>query len=333
MENSKSTTASVAANKANGVVSSAPVQAAKIGEKDELAEGLLAPDTIVRGFRILRVMRFGQSNNVYVGLSPKGQEVAIKEYFPRRLGRRMASGRIGVMNEKTRSQFESGVKGFVAEAIALAEIQSNLLAPYVAAFRENGTAYLITVMVPGDTLEGYARKIIKAKVPGSEFPSEGDLRLIFWSLLHAVQVMHDCGFLHLDIKPSNVIMSDEFTPILIDLGGARRFPYDPGKHTVSVSNYTPGFAAPEQHQERSAEFCPATDIYGIGASILYCMTGRVPPQGAERLKEDKIDELLKRCETNRYSRQMISIVKKCMEVRIEDRYENVKEVQAIIASQ
>lgn len=310
----------------------APVAASAQAAKDALAEGLLAPDVVVRGYRILRVMRAGQSNNVYVGISPVGQEVAIKEYYPRKLARRLPSGRIGVTSERLRAQFETGVKGFVNEAVALAEIRSDLLAQYVAAFRDNGTAYLITVMEPGETLEAYARRIIRAKELGREFPPETDLRLIFWSLLHAVQVMHDTGYLHLDIKPSNVVMRDEFTPVLIDLGGARRFPFDRDKHNVSVSNYTPGFAAPEQHLEKSELICEATDLYGIGASILYCMTGKIPPLGSERLRSDTIEELLRRC-VGRYSNQMIDIVRRCMAIQIRDRFHRVKDAQHLIASQ
>lgn len=317
--------------KSAAVVAPPPAPVAP-ASKDSLAEGLLAPDVVVRGYRIVRIMRAGQSNNVYVGISPSGQEVAIKEYFPRKFAKRLPSGRIGVLTDRMKQQFEAGVKGFVSEAIALAEIRSSMLAQYVAAFRENGTAYLITVMEPGETLESYARRVIRAKVPGSEFPHEADLRLIFWSLLHAVQEMHDCHFLHLDIKPSNVIMRDEFTPVLIDLGGARKFPFDPVRHNVSVSNYTPGFAAPEQHLEKSAELCPATDLYGIGASVLYCMTGKIPPLGGDRLKGDTIEDLLRRCE-GRYSTQMIEIVRRCMALQISDRFLTVKDAQHLIASQ
>lgn len=295
--------------------------------KDALTEGLLPPDSVVRGYRIARVIRAGQSNNVYVGISPSGQEVAIKEYFPRKFARRLPSGRIGVPTEKSKIQFEAGVKGFVNEAIALAEIKSDLLAHYVAAFRENGTAYLMTVMESGETLESWARRLIRS----GEYPKEADLRLIFWSLLHAVQVMHERGFLHLDIKPSNVVMRDEFTPILIDLGGARRYPYDPEKHTVSVSNYTPGFAAPEQHQERSLELGPSTDIYGIGASIIYCMTGKIPPLGIDRLKNDTISELFKRCQS-RYSQHLIDIVEGCLKTSMNDRSSNIRELQNVISS-
>lgn len=296
--------------------------------RDPLAEGLLAPESVVRGYTILRVIRSGQSNNVYAGLSPSGQEVAIKEYFPRRLARRLPSGRLGVPNEKSKMQFESGVKGFVNEAIALAEIKSDLLAQYVAAFRENGTAYLITALEPGETLEQWARRIIK----GGRFPSESDLRFIFWALLHAVQVMHDKGFLHLDIKPSNVMMRDEDTPILIDLGGARRYPRATSGEAISVSNYTPGFAAPEQHAEKHDELCPATDIYGVGASILYCMTGKIPPLASERRKADTLVEMTSRCK-GRYSDQLINVVSECMSLDLEARRHNVKDLQNVISSQ
>jgi serine/threonine protein kinase len=296
--------------------------------RDPLAEGLLAPDTIVRGYRIVRVIRSGQSNNVYAALSPGGQEVAIKEYFPRKLARRLPSGRLGVPNEKSKIQFESGVKGFVNEAIALAEIKSDLLAQYVAAFRDNGTAYLITALEPGETLEQWARRLIRSKV----FPSEADLRYIFWALLHAVQVMHEKGFLHLDIKPSNVIMRDENTPILIDLGGARRYPHTSANNAISVSNYTPGFAAPEQHAEKLQLFGPATDIYGIGSSILYCMTGKIPPLASERRKADNLGEYLARCH-GRYSQQLIDVVGQCMGMSLDERISNIKELQNVISSQ
>lgn len=297
--------------------------------RDPLAEGLLSPDTIVRGYTIVRVIRSGQSNNVYAAISPLGQEVAVKEYFPRKLARRLPSGRLGVPNEKSKIQFESGVKGFVNEAIALAEIKSDLLAQYVAAFRDNGTAYLITALEPGETLEQWARRLIRSRA----YPTEADLRFIFWTLLHAVQVMHERGFLHLDIKPSNVIMRDENTPILIDLGGARRFPHASNlSSAISVSNYTPGFAAPEQHAEKVNLFCPATDIYGIGSSILYCMTGKIPPLASERRKKDNLDEYQVRC-NGRYTPQLIEIVGECMGMDLEKRRSNIKELQNVISSQ
>jgi hypothetical protein len=162
-------------------------------------------------------------------------------------------------------------------------------------------------------------------------PDEADLRLIFWTLLNAVQVMHERGFLHLDIKPSNVIMRDENTPILIDLGGARRFPPTQAE-AVSVSNYTPGFAAPEQHADKTSVFGPCTDIYGVGASILYCMTGKVPPVAVDRLERDSVEVMLVRCKDH-YSPQFISVVKGCLSVAIQKRFQSVKELQNLIASQ
>jgi serine/threonine protein kinase len=295
--------------------------------RDPLSEGLLSPGSSVKGYTIVRVIRSGQSNNVYAAVSSTGDDVAVKEYFPRRLAKRMPSGRLGVATEKTKIQFESGVKGFVNEAIALAEIKSDLLAHFVATFRENGTAYLITALEPGETLEAWARGVIKS----SNRPAEGDLRFIFWTLLNAVQVMHERGFLHLDIKPSNVIMRDENTPILIDLGGARRYPQ--GELTaMSASNYTPGFAAPEQHAEKLDLFAPCTDIYGIGSSILYCMTGKIPPLASDRVLDDKIEDLFERCKS-KYSQQLIEIVKKCLSVDISTRHSNIKELQNLISSQ
>ena len=292
---------------------------------DSIEEGLLAPGTLIKGYRISGVIRSGKSNNVYSGWSPTGSEVAIKEYFPRRLAKRMPSGRLGVANEKIKRMFETGVRGFINEAIILAEIKSDLLAQYVTAFRENGTAYLVTALEPGETLEFWVRGIVKE----GRRPKEGDLRFIFWALLNAVQVMHDLGFLHLDIKPSNVMMRDVDTPILIDLGGARRFPYGEVEE-MSASNFTPGFAAPEQHAEQLHLFDPSTDIYGIGASILYCMTGKVPPLASERVVRDTIDDLFRRSQEH-YSPQLIAIVKGCLLVSQSERFSSIPDLQNLIS--
>lgn len=296
-------------------------------KSDPLLSGLLANDTMVNGYRITGLIRAGQSNNVYAAVSHETKKaVALKEYFPRKLGRRLPSGRIGQSDDRKKQQFESGVKGFINEAIALTAIKSELLANYIAAFRENGTAYLVTEFEEGDTMERWARSMFAT--PG-HYPPEADLRIIFWMLLHAVQVMHNKGYLHLDIKPSNVIMRDVHTPILIDLGGARRFPLI-GDREISVSNYTPGFAAPEQYAEKVKLFAPCTDIYGIGSSILYCMTGKVPPLATARMQNDTIHEFMVKCQ-GRYSSDLITIVQNCMILDIARRYDNVKSLQNLIS--
>lgn len=290
------------------------------GKESSLSAGLLNINAVVGSYRITSVIRSGQSNNVYVAVGQDGKEVVVKEYFPRRLARRLPSGRLGVSSDRNKQQFEAGVKGFVHEAIALATIKSALLSQYVTAFRENNTAYLVTALEPGDTLEVWARK----RIGLDRWPAEEDLRLIFWLLLNALQVMHDAGFLHLDLKPSNVIMRPDDTPVLIDLGGARKFPQR--QRDISVSNYTPGFAAPEQFEERHDLFAPPTDIYGIGTSILYCMTGKVPPIAPERAKFDTVPVLMERCE-GRYSETFIEVVMKSVALNIADRHPTVKALQ------
>jgi serine/threonine protein kinase len=291
---------------------------------DTLQAGLLVVNAVVKDYRITSLIRSGQSNNVYAGVNSAGMEVAIKEYFPRRLARRLPSGRLGVADDRSKQQFEAGVKGFVNEAVALAAIKSPLLSQYVTAFRENNTAYLVTRLEPGETMEQWVRRRFKTGNP----PDEQELRLLFWILLNAVQAMHDAGFLHLDIKPSNVIMRDEVTPILIDLGGARRFPQS-GPRDISVSNYTPGFAAPEQHAEQNELLAPCADVYGVGTSILFCMTGRVPPLASERVKNDTLWEYMSRC-GNRYSPEMIQIVESCVALDIKKRQGKITVLQNLI---
>ena len=290
-------------------------------------DGVLGAGDEVRGYRIARVLRAGQANNVYQGFDRSGREVAIKEYFPRKLARRLASGRISVPTERAKLQFEEGVKAFISEAATMASIKSRLIAKFVGVFRENGTAYLVTVMEPGQTLEEWFRSLRTKKL----YPTESDVRLVFWTLLHAVEAVHRYGYLHLDIKPSNVVLREESRSVLLDLGGARRFPHEPDAKAALVWNYTPGFAALEQHLERSTALCPATDIYGVGASIMYCMTGKIPPVAIDRLQEDRIGDLIDRCHM-RYSSDLIGIVERCMRVSLDDRADNIRVVQSAVAA-
>jgi serine/threonine protein kinase len=290
--------------------------------------GLLALGSVVQGYRIVSLIRAGRVNNVYVAESVQSQErVALKEYFPRALGRRLPSGRIGIASDANKQQFEAGVRGFINEAIALSAIKSDLLVQFVAAFREFGTAYVVTKFETGQTLEDWSRVYFKGEGVG---PSEADLRVIFWMLLHAVSAMHEKGYLHLDIKPSNVILKDKHSPILIDLGGARRFPEAAGPE-ISVSTYTKGFAAPEQCDNKRSLFGPGTDIYGIGASILYCMTERVPPHATDRRRDDTLSRLLDRCR-GRYSDDLIVLVDHCMALDLSARHCDVQKLQNVIAS-
>ena len=94
-------------------------------------------------------------------------------------------------------------------------------------------------------------------------------------LTRAVHAVHECGILHCDIKPSNVLMADDGSPRLIDFGLSI---ISKGQlQSRTAIGHTPNYAAPEQIQGRAS---PATDIYSLGCTLAFAATGIVPSPSA-----------------------------------------------------
>jgi serine/threonine protein kinase len=101
-------------------------------------------------------------------------------------------------------------------------------------------------------------------------------------LAQAMQVAHDQGIIHRDLKPSNVLLTEEGTPKITDFGLART---QKEEHLTLVGTVmgTPAYMAPEQAKGRE-HIGPASDIYGLGAILYECLTGRPPFQAPSVLQ-------------------------------------------------
>ena len=103
----------------------------------------------------------------------------------------------------------------------------------------------------------------------------------------------EAGLVHRDIKPSNILVGrDGKTVKLVDLGLARLEEPDKDGARVTQEGYvigTPDFLAPEQARDPGSVDIRA-DIYALGATLFYILTGRVPFEGAT-----PTEKLLKHC--------------------------------------
>jgi len=128
--------------------------------------------------------------------------------------------------------------------------------------------------------------------------------------MNGLREVHTNKLLHLDLKPGNIYLRSDGSPILLDFGAARQtLQAESGK---LYPMFTPGFAAPELYSKYS-QLGPWTDIYGIGASIFSCVSGH-PPQAADaRLLNDKMPAQYKML-AETYSRELIDVIQWCLQL-------------------
>ncbi|MFO0805309.1 MAG: serine/threonine-protein kinase [Gemmataceae bacterium] len=143
-------------------------------------------------------------------------------------------------------------------------------------------------------------------------------------LCDAVAATHEAGIFHRDIKPSNVILTADGIPKLSDYGLAKLAEDQDGLTRTTQAIGTPAFMPPEQISRRSGEISPATDVYGLGATLYAMLTGKAPFEG------DSNEDIISKVQTQEPLRPrkfrpdlpmgLEAVVMKCLEKRPADRY-------------
>lgn len=100
-----------------------------------------------------------------------------------------------------------------------------------------------------------------------------DLALI---LARAVQVAHEMGVVHRDLKPGNILFAGDGTPKIVDFGLARRIDETSAATLSHIGFGTPSYMAPEQALGAAGRNEPAVDVYALGAVLYDLLTGRAP---------------------------------------------------------
>jgi hypothetical protein len=156
---------------------------------------------------------------------------------------------------------------------------ANLLRGY-AVFEQAGRLYLVMDYVDGHTLEEIAIDHIRRT--GAPLPEASILDWVI-PVCGALHTLHTSPvpIIHRDVKPANIKITRHGVPILIDLGLAKL--YVRGTRTIGAAlAFTPGYAPPEQYRATGSTDA-RTDIYGMGASLFYLLTGYQPTEAPARI--------------------------------------------------
>ena len=154
-------------------------------------------------------------------------------------------------------------------------------------------------------------------------------RLII-TLAQALHYAHGKGFIHCDLKPSNVLIDRDGQPQITDFGLARRTAENSSITATGAILGTPSYMAPEQAAGQRHFIGPATDVYGLGAVLYELMTGR-PPFHTSTMMETVL-QVLERDPVAPHElvpglpRELETICLKCLEKMPEDRYTNAQEL-------
>lgn len=256
--------------------------------------------TVLNDYTIKRVLSLGGFSFVYLAQDSHKHTVAIKEYMPVTLAEREGSTEIR-SNGKNEAAFKHGMKCFFEEGLALANIEHKNIVRVQNFFRANNTVYMVMKYERGKSLQDYIMALPHA-VP------ENFLIRMFVELLNGLREVHTRKLLHMDIKPANIYIRLDGSPVLLDFGSARQALSE----VTLAPTFTPGFAPPEQYYDRK-HLGPWSDIYSIGASMYACMQ-RTSPQPADLRM--KTDTLLPAMAAGKqvYSDKLLAIIDHCMQL-------------------
>lgn len=154
-----------------------------------------------------------------------------------------------------------------------AQTTARLLHPHIVQLYEMGTwgdlPYLCLEYVPGGSL--------RKRLESGPLPPRVAAELLE-KVARAVHFAHEQGVLHRDLKPGNILLTQDGTPKVADFGLAWRADHDETLTHTGMILGTPNYMAPEQVQGDRTRFGPAVDVYALGVILYEAVTGRPPFQ-------------------------------------------------------
>ena len=281
----------------------------------------LTENTLLQGgkYRISCQLGQGGFGITYLAIQTAlDRKVAVKEFFMPNCCSRDGDTTIVTMgNNNTYGIAEQYKRKFIKEAKTIASLDNPHIIRIHDVFEENGTAYYVMEYLEGGDL--------KSRVHAQGLPEDEALQIIR-QIGEALNYIHRRNILHLDIKPSNILFREDETAVLIDFGISKHYDEKDGNETSSTPiGISDGYAPLEQYDtEGISAFSPATDIYSLGATLYYLLSGNRPPN-ASSILNNGLPTL-----TDSTSQRTADAINKAMSVRKNDRPQSVSEFLSLL---
>lgn len=247
--------------------------------------------------------------------------ICVKEYFFKDYCYRdKDSFTVQVHSETGRALFDKFKEKLIKEAKILSEVHHPHIVNVLEVFEENGTAYIAMEYISGNSLKSQMDK-------EGVLPEAVVLRYIS-QVGEALQFVHEKNILHLDIKPSNILIDQYGKARLIDFGVSKRYDIEQQETSTTMLTLSKGFASIEQYDdEGTLNFSPCPDIYSLGATMYNLLTGKIPVESILRATRP----LKNPTEYNpAISPETEAVILKAMEIVPADRFQTVSEMIAVL---
>jgi serine/threonine protein kinase len=245
--------------------------------------------------------------------------VAIKECLPAGVATHCADGTVAPRTGAQHGHFRRGLDAFVAEARMLARFDHPNIVRVHAAFELNGTAYIVMRLEEGTSLAAVLE--LRGTLP------EDELIGFLLPVLDALELVHEAGVIHRDLKPDNFYVRRDGSPVVLDFGSARCRFRTPGPLTSLVA---PGYAPLEQYCCGADDQGPWTDLYGLAATCYRAVAGRPPVDAITRGKgilggTRELLEPVAAFARGRYSERLMRAIDHALAFSAKDRPQSVGE--------
>lgn len=238
---------------------------------------VLPQGTILHGtscsYTIIKMLGQGTFGITYLASTSYGESVAVKEFFMREINGRNGSS---VTSGNKKGMVDYYRKKFVREAGNLSKLHHPNIISVREAWAENDTVYYSMEYLDGGSLDDL--------ILSEGGLTEADALRYTREMATALMFMHNNKMLHLDLKPSNVMLKHGHA-VLIDFGYAKQYAADGlPESSATIGKGTLGYAPIEQNNPNEWKDFPVTmDIYALGATMFKMLTGHTPPEASEVL--------------------------------------------------